>query len=139
MTPPEPDVSYSHVLHGDGVYRDPQGYWVLSGYAVVRDALQNHRDFASGPSRLSQRVIQRRLPHRLGAFLSRLRVPGQQPASHIVSQPISTVQTRWLVNLDPPDHSPLRMRVSQVLTPTLVTRLRPRIAALANSLPERMT
>ncbi len=45
---------------------------------------------------------------------------------------------RNMLNLDPPDHTRLRVLVHKAFTPALVERMRPRIQALANELLDRV-
>jgi len=139
MTPVEPEVLYRQHHGDDAVYRDPRGYWVLSRHRDVRDALQNVRDFSSTLSGPAPGGARRRTRDRL-AYLVPRRIVARfhSPGPKTDAEQLLGVQTRWLTDLDPPEHTHLRARVSQALTPARLTSLRPSVEALTVDLLENL-
>ncbi|MEU8298874.1 cytochrome P450 [Micromonospora sp. NPDC048909] len=96
---------------------DPAGtrFWVIAGHS---DVLQALRHPAIGHE------IQRHCPG------------GRRPAPHELSE-LARIESRQLINLDPPDHTRLRGLVSGGFTARAVARLEPWISQLADQLVAR--
>jgi cytochrome P450 len=90
------------------------GFWVLTRYAdcvtVLRDAARFSAD-----------------PHNWAGFEGVVQAMGGPG-------PLLQMQTKWMLLLDPPDHTRLRTLVNKAFTPRVVEGLRPRIQEIVDSL-----
>jgi cytochrome P450 len=105
-----PYPALARLRSADPVNETPFGLWRLTRYA---DVVRLLRDVPSGV-RLSD--------------------------GRIFGQPADAPQLRsdrFMLRLDPPDHTRLRKLVSKAFTPRAIERLRPRVQALADALVDR--
>ncbi|MCC3773118.1 cytochrome P450, partial [Streptomyces sp. UNOC14_S4] len=103
---PDPYPLYRHYRETDPVHRAEDGTWYLFRHADVERVLSG-REYVRGP-----------LPGRIPADCPHLR---------------RTVG-RWMVFMDPPEHSRVRALVAKAFTPRVVEELRPRVGLLATEL-----
>lgn len=89
----------------------PGGAWILTRYADVAPALRDPR--LSGD--------------RMPIFRLVLRDTDEARA-------FDDSMARWLLNLDPPRHTPLRALVARAFTPRIIEALRPRVQAITDKL-----
>ena len=113
----DPYPFYHRLREADPVHWDPAGFWVLTRYADVLQALHDPRFSAA---RITPGI--RRLPQAMREAL----------------QPLGALLPRLLIYLDPPDHTRLRGLVTKALTPRVVEAMRPQIAALVDGLLDRV-
>ncbi|RLV10262.1 cytochrome P450 [Streptomyces griseocarneus] len=103
---PDPYPLYRHYRETDPVHLAADGTWYLFRHADVERVLSG-REYVRGP-----------LPGRIPQDCPHLR---------------RTVG-RWMVFMDPPEHSRVRALVAKAFTPRVVEELRPRVALLAAEL-----
>jgi len=101
----EDPVHWSEPFHG----------WLLTRYADVKTALGD-------PTRLCSSL-------RVDANMDRLPTAGG-----VDMAAFSRILSRWVINLDPPDHTRIRNLVNKAFTPRLVESLRPRIQSTVDEL-----
>src|SRR5687767_51239 len=94
-------------------YCAPADVWFLTRYADVQAALTDDARFSSDSRNWEGHS---RYFHR----------PGPDDAAGVYS--------RWMLQMDPPDHSRLRVLLNGAFTPRVVQRLRPRIRAIVDEL-----
>src|SRR5215216_5075917 len=97
----DPYPVYRRLLEEDPIHHSPIGAWVLTRYDDVALVLRDPRFGRAGYQHLMLAT--------LGAG------PVQQSFS------------KWMLFLDPPDHTRLRTLVSKAFTPRVIETLRPRI------------
>ena len=93
------------------------GCWYLTRYSDVMSALRDPR---------------------LGREVRRVLPPEAFPPSHDAFNPFGAAARRFMLFMDPPDHTRLRSLVSQAFTPQMIQRLRPRIEEITNSLLDKV-
>jgi len=111
----DPYPFYHQLRSADPVHwSDLIGFWVLTRYsdcvAVLRDTARFSAD-----------------PHNWVGFEDFLQAQGG-------AGPLVLMQTKWMLMLDPPDHTRLRTLVTKAFTPRVVEGLRPRIQAIVDGL-----
>lgn len=110
----DPYAAYRELRETDPVHWSTEhDAWILTRYEDVASGLRDPRLSAG---RIQE--IFARLPESLAAELPALR----------------EVMERWLVFLDPPEHTRLRDLVSYAFKPSSIERLRPTVQALADEL-----
>lgn len=90
--------------------------WVLTRYADVVDVLKDARFSAE----------------RLSPFLQ-----AQSPTLQRRLEPTARALSRWMLLLDPPDHTRVRGQMNRAFTPRAVEAFRPRVRALVRNLIDR--
>jgi cytochrome P450 len=90
------------------------GFWVLSRYADCVAVLRDATRFSADPKDLA---IDPRLMSDLGA-----------------DRPLMQMQEKWMLLMNPPDHTRLRTLVTKAFTPRVVEGMRPRIQDLVDQL-----
>lgn len=88
--------------------------WLLTRYADVKATLHDPRFVSS---------------ERVSANMDRL-----PTADGVDIRPFSQLLSQWIINLDPPDHTRLRMLVNKAFTPRLVENMRPIIQTTVHQL-----
>jgi len=104
----DPYPLYRRLLQEDPVHLSPMGAWVLTRYADVAAVLRDPRFGRAG----------------FQDFMLATVGPG----------PVQAAFSKWMLFLDPPDHSRLRTLVSQAFTPRTVEGMRPHIQELVDGL-----
>ena len=96
---------------------EPWGCWIVSRY---EDVLQAHLNghLSSDKARAKMRAVPPDMRHRVGLL-----------GDHLA---------RWVSHTDPPDHTRLRALVNEAFTPRMVHAMRDRIAAIADTLIDRV-
>lgn len=90
------------------------GFWVLTRYADCVAVLRDTTRFSADP-------------HNWVGFADFLQAQGG-------AGPLVQMQTKWMLMLDPPDHTRLRTLVTKAFTPRVVEGLRPRIREIVDGL-----
>jgi pimeloyl-[acyl-carrier protein] synthase len=90
------------------------GFWVLTRYADCVAVLRDAARFSADPRNWAG----------FADVVQALGGPG----------PLLHMQTKWMLLLDPPDHTRLRTLVNKAFTPRVVEGLRPRIQEIVDSL-----
>jgi cytochrome P450 PksS len=120
----DPFPFYKQLRDEAPVYRvklpDGQMAWLVTRYDDVASVLTDER-FAKDIFRVLTKDQLSNVP-----WITRLLAPLLMPFA------------RHLLNLDPPDHTRLRVLVQQAFSPRLVERMRGRIEALANELLDKV-
>ena len=93
---------------------EPMKMWLVTRYDDVLDGIKN-------TSRLSS--------SRQGMYTDPLRSENREAA-----RPMIEHLNRWLLNIDPPDHTRMRRLVNLAFTPRFLQRLVPRIEAIVEQL-----
>jgi pimeloyl-[acyl-carrier protein] synthase len=95
------------------------GVWVLTRYADSLAALKDHEHFSAStkPWKDHERFFYRQ-------------DLGQQ-------SPLADVYNRWMLQLDPPDHTRLRALLNKAFTPRVVETMVPRIQRIVDDLLDR--
>jgi pimeloyl-[acyl-carrier protein] synthase len=111
----DPYPQYHQLRSADPVHWSAfLGFWVLTRYVdcvtVLRDAARFSTD-----------------PHNWAGFEGVVQAMGGPG-------PLLEMQTKWMLLLDPPDHTRLRTLVNKAFTPRVVEGLRPRIQEIVDSL-----
>ena len=107
---------------------------------VRRDARNRPRLSRSTLSRLDPYAVRRRSRGTTRPTVSSLRPTANEPVGRALASIESEVrelrefQSRWMMYLDPPDHTRLRSLVSRAFTAATVADMRGRIQALVNEL-----
>lgn len=115
----DPYTLYRRYLSNGRVHRglspNPklEGAWYVLGHAELMQALHDER---------------------LGREARKILKPEDFPVLPSGYRPFASMFRKWLVFLDPPDHTRLRRLVQRSFTPDVVARLRPRVHALAHEL-----
>jgi pimeloyl-[acyl-carrier protein] synthase len=91
--------------------------WFLTRYADVSAILRD--------SRFSVEGTQQKSNERMGVKLDE-------------NSPLRRINRRWMLFVDPPDHTRLRGLVNRALTPRAVDAMRPRVQELVNELLDRV-
>ncbi len=94
------------------------GVWVLTRYADVHSALRDSR-FSCMAGRWDQ----------YEKFFLR---------GGSVTSPMAEMYSKWMLQLDPPDHTRLRGLVNKAFTPRVVEAMRPRIQAMVDEIIDRV-
>jgi len=94
------------------------GVWVLTRYADVHSALRDSR-FSCMAGRWDQ----------YEKFFLR---------GGSVTSPMAEMYSKWMLQLDPPDHTRLRGLVNKAFTPRVVEAMRPRIQAMVDDILDRV-
>jgi pimeloyl-[acyl-carrier protein] synthase len=97
----DPYPTYARLRAAGPVYLDPPGTWFLARHADVQQVLRDPRFGRAG----------------FGAVLDAVFGPG----------PVQRSFSRFMLFIDPPDHTRLRALVTKAFTPRTVERLRPGI------------
>jgi pimeloyl-[acyl-carrier protein] synthase len=104
----DPYPTYARLREVGPAYVDPPGLWVLSRYADVQMALRDPRFGREGVGGVVERVF--------GAG------------------PVSESFSRWMLFLNPPDHTRLRTLVTKAFTPRASEQLRSDIQRIVDDL-----
>lgn len=111
----DPHTYYHQLREFDRVHWNERwGGWVLTGYDEVVAVLRDAENFSAD---------------RMAYLETEL-----DPAERKVYQPIFDVLAKWLVFIDPPDHTRIRRLVNTRFTPRAVEQYRPRVRAIVNGL-----
>ncbi len=114
----DPYPTYERLRREAPVYfSEPLGCWLITRYA---DALACFRD-----DRLSA--------NRSSGYAAKL-----PPESRAMLAPLLSNFGRWMLLIDPPDHTRLRGLIAKTFTPAVIERLRPRIEALTDEMLDRL-
>lgn len=115
----DPHTYYRQLREHDPVHWNERwGGWVLTGYEDVVAVLRDTERFSS--DRMAY------LENEIGADERKL------------YQPIFEVLSRWMVFIDPPDHTRLRRLLNTSFTPRAVGQYRPRVRAIVNDLLKKI-
>lgn len=104
----DPYPFYHRLRTEDPVYWSPLGFWVLTRYADVMAVLRDPR--------FGQKGLEETLLEQFGAG------------------PVQQLYSKFMLFLDPPDHTRLRVLVSKAFTPRVVEGLRPHIQKIVDQL-----
>jgi pimeloyl-[acyl-carrier protein] synthase len=104
----DPYPTYARLRVAGPIYLDPPGMWFLARHADVQQALRDPRFGRAG----------------FGAVAEAAFGPG----------PVQESFSRWMLFMDPPDHTRLRALVTKAFTPRTVERLRPEIQRMVDGL-----
>jgi cytochrome P450 len=94
------------------------GVWVLTRYADIVSVLRDDR-FSAMASRWE--------------FYNKFFLRGGSSSS-----PLATMYTKWMLQLDSPDHTRIRGLVNKAFTPRVVENLRPKVQAIVDDLIDRV-
>lgn len=111
----DPYPTYRYLRESAPVFRTPLGMWIVSRYADVSLVLRDKRFGKNFEANLVRRYGPTVMEERAFASLG-----------------------RTMLVLDPPDHTRLRGLVTKAFTARRVEEMRPRIAALVDSLMDRV-
>jgi hypothetical protein len=114
-----PHAHYHALRRNDPVHWSFLGVWLLTRHADVVSALRDQR-FSADPRQWNG-YAKRYLRHSNGR-------PG----------PLATLHSKWLLGIDPPDHTRLRGLTNKAFTPQVAERLRPDIHRLVARLLDRV-
>lgn len=90
------------------------GFWVLTRYADCVAVLRDAKRFSADPRDLA-------------IYEALMQGIGEQ-------RPLMQMQRKWMLLLNPPDHTRLRTLVTKAFTPRVVENMRPRIQAITDEL-----
>src|SRR5215471_7391882 len=111
----DPHSSYRLLREHDPVHWSPfLGLWVLTRYADCVAVLRDAKRFSADPRDLA---IYEMLMQGVGE-----------------NRPLVQMQRKWMLLLNPPDHTRLRTLVTKAFTPRVVENLRPRIQEIVDDL-----
>jgi cytochrome P450 len=111
----DPYPLYQQIRAADPVHWSAfLGFWVLTRYADCVTVLRDAARFSADPRNWS-------------GFEDIVQALGGRG-------PLLQMQTKWMLLLDPPDHTRLRTLVNKAFTPRVVEGLRPRIQEIVDSL-----
>jgi cytochrome P450 len=101
-------------------YSSIMGVWLLTRYADAMTAMKDHEHFSASTRHWKdhERFFYRQ---NLGA-----------------DSPLANVYNRWMLQLDPPDHTRLRGLLNKAFTPRVVEKLRPGIQRVVDELLDRV-
>ncbi len=114
-----PHPAYARLRAEDPVHWSPfLGFWVLTRYADCASVLRDGKRFSADP-------------HDLAIYEALMQSLGED-------RPLGKMQRKWLLLLNPPDHTRLRTLVTKAFTPRVVENLRPRIQAIVDGLLDKV-
>lgn len=114
-----PHASYREMRERDPVHWSPfLGFWVLTRYADCVAVLRDAKRFSADPRDL--------------AIYEMLMQGGGE------NRPLMQMERKWMLMLNPPDHTRLRTLVAKAFTPRVVENLRPRIQEIVNDLLDKV-
>ncbi len=115
----DPHSSYRLLREHDPVHWSPfLGLWVLTRYADCVTVLRDAKRFSADPRDLA-------------IYEMMMQGVGEQ-------RPLMQMQRKWMLLLNPPDHTRLRTLVTKAFTPRVVENLRPRIQEIVNDLLDKV-
>ncbi len=129
----DPYPYYSRLRAEDPVHRAAAGFWILTRYDQVREALRDPRLLRADDE----------LPGGAPGF----RPEGKDWLEQLEAR-ATTLAGRaellgltklWMVNLDPPRHPPLRRAAAPGLAAAVIERMRPRLREIAHELAAAVT
>lgn len=94
------------------------GFWVLTRYADCVAVLRDAKRFSADPKDLA---LYEAMMQGLGD-----------------NRPLMQMQEKWMLLLNPPDHTRLRTLVTKAFTPRVVENLRPRIQGIVDDLIDKV-
>lgn len=110
-----PQPFYRQLREVDPVHWSPfLGFWVLTRYADCVAVLRDAKRFSADPRDLA-------------IYEALMQGVGEQ-------RPLIQMQRKWMLMLNPPDHTRLRTLVTKAFTPRVVENMRPRIQAITDEL-----
>lgn len=110
-----PHPFYRRLREVDPVHWSPfLGFWVLTRYADCAAILRDAKRFSADPRDL--------------AIYEALMQGGGE------NRPLFQMERKWMLLLNPPDHTRLRTLVTKAFTPRVVENMRPRIQAITDEL-----
>ena len=115
----DPHPSYRQLREVDPVHWSPfLGFWVLTRYADCVSVLRDAKRFSVDPRDLA-------------IYETLMQGVGEQ-------RPLVQMERKWMLMLNPPDHTRLRTLVTKAFTPRVVENMRPRIQAITDELLDRV-
>lgn len=112
----DPYPTYQRLRTEDPIHRNFFGSWVLTRYGDVKAILQDSR------------IVCDNLPERI-----RSKNPYLEK-QHKDLNALARITSKWLLYLEPPDHTRLRRLVGKVFSPATVEKLRPKIQTTVDNL-----
>ena len=116
VTRANPYPVYTLMRDHDPVYQSPIGPWFVTSYADCARLLRDPKLTRRFEDSWEQRAI----------------------IQNSVGRPWFDEQERWMLWLDPPDHTRLRGLVSKAFTPRFVSKLHDRVAEIVDGLVDRI-
>ncbi len=115
----DPHSSYRLLREYDPMHWSPfLGFWVLTRYADCVAVLRDAKRFSADPKDLA---LYEAMMQGLGD-----------------NRPLMQMQEKWMLLLNPPDHTRLRTLVTKAFTPRVVENLRPRIQGIVDDLIDKV-
>jgi hypothetical protein len=115
----DPYRFFRSVRQQDPVHWTFLSFWLVTRYADVVRALRDPR-FSADPRNWS-------------GYAQRYRLSDGEPG------PLAQFHSKWLLGIDPPDHTRLRRLASSAFTPLAVERMRPRVQRIVDDLFARVS
>jgi cytochrome P450 len=114
-----PHLPYRQLREEDPVHWSPfLGFWVLTRYADCVPVLRDAKRFSADPRDLA---IYDMMIQGIGE-----------------GRPLMQMERKWMLLLNPPDHTRLRTLVTKAFTPRVVENLRPRIQEIVDDLLDKV-
>lgn len=114
-----PHLPYRQLREVDPVHWSPfLGFWVLTRYADCVSVLRDAKRFSVDPRDLA-------------IYDMMMQGVGE-------GRPLMQMERKWMLMLNPPDHTRLRTLVTKAFTPRVVENLRPRIQEIVDDLLDKV-